>query len=99
VNVPTDDFPEDDIDSDITGPSSEPKEPIVTLGPISAPTVRTGGQGGVAWILMEVVEAYNVYDFTDRQWAITLLGGTVFFSWLQNTIEKARGRRLVGTDG
>lgn len=72
------------------------RKPIVAVGPVAAPVVRTAGQGGAAWIVMEMIEAYNVYDFTDRQWAITLLAGTTLVSWAQNMIEKARGRRLVG---
>lgn len=79
-----------------TGPSSRPTPPVVTLGAVTAPVVRTAGQGGAAWIVMEAIEAYSVYDFTDRQWAITLLAGTTFFSWLQNQIEKWKGRRLIG---
>lgn len=72
------------------------RKPIVAVGQIAAPVVRTAGQGGAAWSVMELVEAYGVYDFTDRQWAITLLIGTTLASWAQNTIEKWRGRKLVG---
>ena len=72
------------------------RKPVVTIGPVAAPVVRTAGQGGAAWTVMEIIEAYNLYDFTDRQWAVTLIAGTTFFSWLQNTIEKRRGRKLVG---
>lgn len=72
------------------------RKPIVAVGQVAAPVVRTAGQGGAAWIVMEMIEAYNVYDFSDRQWAITLLAGTTFVSWLQNTVEKWRGRKLVG---
>lgn len=81
----------------ITGPSSEPRQPLVTAGKVTTPVVRTAGQGGVSWVVLELVEAYSIYDFTDRQWAITLLAGTTFVSWVQNVIEERRGRRLVGT--
>jgi hypothetical protein len=79
-----------------TGPSNTGPNPVVTLGPVSAPVVRTAGQGGVAWVVMEAMEAYSIYEFSDRQWAITLLAGTTFVSWLQNQIEAIRGRRLIG---
>jgi hypothetical protein len=72
------------------------RKPIVAVGAVAAPVVRTAGQGGVAWIAMEMIEAYNLYDFTDRQWAITLLAGTTLVSWAQNMLEKQRGRKLVG---
>lgn len=71
------------------------RKPVVKVGQVAAPVVRTAGQGGAAWIVMEMIEAYNVYDFTDRQWAITLLAGTTFVSWVQNVIEKRQGRKLV----
>lgn len=72
------------------------RKPIVKVGEVAAPVVRTAGQGGAAWIVMELTEAYNIYDFDDRQWAITLLAATTFLSWLQNYVEKWRGRKLVG---
>ena len=72
------------------------RKPIVKVGQVTAPVVRTAGQGGLAWIVMEMIEAYNVYDFTDRQWAITLLAGTTFVSWVQNVLEKRQGRKLIG---
>lgn len=72
------------------------KQPLIELGPVSAPVARTVGQGGLAWIVMEMIEAYSIYEFSERQWAITLLAGTGAVSWAHNQIEKWRGRRLVG---
>lgn len=72
------------------------RKPVVKVGPIAAPVVRTAAQGGVTWIAMEITEAYNLYDFTDRQWAITLFAGTTFCAWLQNMLEHRRGRKLIG---
>lgn len=72
------------------------RKPLVKVGPVAAPVVRTAGQGGLAFIIMEIIESYGLYDFTDRQWSITLLAGTTFLAWLQNTIEQRRGRKLVG---
>lgn len=82
---------------EVTGPSSEPREPLMTMGKVVAPVARTAGQSGAAWTIMEAVEAYNIYNFSDRQWAITLTIGTVVLSWLQNTLEARSGRRLIGT--
>jgi hypothetical protein len=72
------------------------RKPVVKVGPVAAPVIRTAGQGGLAWTVMELIEAYHVYNFDDRQWSITLLAGTTFVSWLQNTIEARKGRKLVG---
>lgn len=72
------------------------RKPIVKVGPVAAPVVRTAGQGGAAWMVMEAIEAYDLYQFDERQWSITLLIATTFLSWLQNTIEQRRGRKLVG---
>lgn len=71
-------------------------QPVVAVGPVAERVIRTAGQGGVAWTVMELVEAYSLYEFTERQWAITLLAGTTAVSWLQNQWESWRGRRLVG---
>lgn len=73
------------------------RKPVVQVGPVAAPVVRTAGQGGLTFILMEMVEAYSLYEFDERQWSITLLAGTTFLAWLQNTVEQWRGRKLVGT--
>lgn len=75
---------------------SPARKPIVKVGPVAAPVVRTAGQGGLAFIAMELVESYGLYEFDERQWSITLLAATTFLAWLQNTIETRRGRKLVG---
>lgn len=83
--------------SEVTGPSSEPKQPLMTAGTVTVPVVRTAGQGGVAWAIMEFVEAFNIYEFDERQWAIVLIIGTTIVSWIQNFLEERAGRRLLGT--
>lgn len=84
-------------DSEITGPSSEPEPPAIVIGRVTAPVVRTAGQGGAAWAIMELIEAYEVYAFSNRQWAITLVIGTTVVSWIQNILESRMGKRLIGT--
>jgi hypothetical protein len=56
--------------------------------------VRTAVQSGPGWIIIETIEAYELYDFTDRQYAITLLLLTMLFSFLQNAYENHRGKGL-----
>lgn len=82
----------------VTGPSSKPEKPIITMGSVSAPVTRTGAQGGAAWMVMEIIEAYSLYDFSDRQWSITLLAGTTLASFAWNLIESRLGRRLIGAE-
>lgn len=72
------------------------KQPLVKLGPVASPVLRTGAQGGVTYMVMEAIEAYGLYDFTERQWAITMIIGTGVASLVQNTIEARRGRKLIG---
>ena len=57
--------------------------------------VRTAIQGGPVWAVMELIEAYNVYDFTDRQWGITLLAGTALVSFVQTKIENHYGKGFL----
>lgn len=56
--------------------------------------VRTAVQSGPGWVLIELLEAYNVYDFTDRQYAVTLLVLTAVTSAIQNYVENRRGKGL-----
>ena len=66
-----------------------------TVSEVVARPVRTVVQGGPVWVVMEVIEAYNVYDFTDRQWGVTLLAGTALVSAVQNWIENRQGKGLL----
>ena len=45
---------------------------------IGNPT-RTAAQGGAGWLLAETIEAFGLYDFTERQWplVIILLGSAI----------------------
>lgn len=45
------------------------------------------GQGGVGYVVVELLEAFNVYDFTERQWGISVIALGALFSFLQNTAE------------
>lgn len=49
--------------------------------------LRTVAQGGAGWVIVECLEAFSVYDFTERQYglAVFVLGGVV--SALQNLAE------------
>lgn len=81
---------------EITGPSSEPTPPVVTVGPVLAPVARTGLQGITANWLLDGFEVWNLVDLTDKQYGWSLVGLTVLFSLLQNWSEKVAGRRLIG---
>ena len=53
---------------------------------------RTVIQSGPGWVIIEVVEAYGLYDFTDRQYGVTLLLLTAAASVVQNFLENRRGK-------
>jgi hypothetical protein len=61
---------------------------------VTRPT-RTGVQGGVAYMLLEGIEAFHIYDFDGRQWAWAMLAGTALFSWLQVLAENYLGAGLL----
>jgi len=56
---------------------------------------RTGLQAGLGVALMELVEAYNLYEFTDRQWAATAVLLTPLVAWIQNALEKRFDWKLL----
>jgi hypothetical protein len=80
----------------ITGPSSDPKPPVVTTGSVAAPVIRTGVQGiGAGWIV-DGIDIWNVAHLSDRQQVWLLVGLTALLSFAQNMVEKRAGRRLIG---
>lgn len=81
---------------DITGPSSEPTQPVVTLGPVSAPVVRTSAQVINADVIIRAIEAWNIWTFTPEQRSVTTVLLTAAGAFVWNLIEKRQGRRLVG---
>lgn len=53
---------------------------------------RTLIQSGPGWAVIELIESYELYDFTDRQYGITLLLLTALASFVQNRLENRRGK-------
>lgn len=79
----------------ITGPSST-SEPVITTSPLTAATSRTFIQGGIGAFIVQGIEEFNPDLLTDGQvvWAAAAITAAVAF--VQNLIEKWRGRRLIG---
>lgn len=81
---------------EITGPSSEPKQPVVTTSTVAAPVIRTGTQTiGAGWIVQGIA-IWNIAHLTDDQKIWLTAGLTVLLSFAQNMIERQAGRRLIG---
>lgn len=57
--------------------------------------VRGVGQGGAGWAVIEVVEAFHIYEFDERQSIISIIILTALVSFLQNTIENRLGKGLL----
>lgn len=66
--------------------------PGATVSEAVARPVRTAIQSGPGWAIIEIIEAYEFYDFTDRQYGITLLILTVVAGYIQNALENRRGK-------
>lgn len=85
-------------DPTITGPSNTGPDPVVTLGPVATPFVRTGIQGSVAIGAVRLLTVLPNPDLTisegDRDLIILALTGAI--CWVQNMAEKIAGRRLIG---
>lgn len=80
----------------VTGPSSEPKPPVATMGAVAAPVVRTGTQAiGAGWIV-QGIGIWNLANLTDDQQVWLTVGLTALLSFGMNFSEKYAGRRLIG---
>ncbi len=56
---------------------------------------RTVIQGGAAGIILEIISAFNLYEFTARQAAISLIALTAVVSFIQNKLENDKGVGLL----
>jgi hypothetical protein len=57
--------------------------------------VRAVPQGGAAWLIVEAVEAFNIYDFTDRQYGLAIVILTPVVAWAQVLIENRFGKGFL----
>ncbi len=77
---------------------SPQEAPNVNLGNSQAVgfTARTGVQLITGGFVVEGIEAFNLYQFTEAQskWAILAL--TLLLGFLQNFFEQRRNRRFIG---
>lgn len=82
----------------ITGPSNTGKDPVLTLGTVSSPVVRTGIQATLAVAAVRLVEVLPEPDFVISSGDRDLIMGCLFiaFAFVQNFSEKVVGRRLIG---
>lgn len=67
-----------------------------TVSEAVARPLRTAGQGGLGWIVTELVDAF-VYDMTDRQYGVLVLALGVLFSFLQTVAENHTGTAVLRT--
>lgn len=82
---------------EITGPSSGPvQNPYFVTGTVAAPVIRTGLQGGAGVFVVQGIEAFNIYAFTDAQRSWSIVAITIAFAFIQNQTEKVKGRRFIG---
>lgn len=83
---------------DITGPSNTGPNPVLTLGTVSSPFVRTGIQASLATGLIRLLEVIPNPDLVissgDRDIIFIVATGAVCLA--QNVVEKLKGRRLIG---
>lgn len=68
---------------------------MVRMSEVGARGIRTGGQGGAGYLVIEAVEAFNVYDFSERQSTVTLLILTAVFAVIQSFVENKIGKGFL----
>lgn len=84
-------------DPTITGPSNTGPDPVITLGTVASPVVRTGVQLLSGEFIVQGLDLWDVVSFSSpeqRTWTALALTGLVCI--VQNLVEKAKGRRLIG---
>jgi hypothetical protein len=81
-------------------PPIPPPEPAPNLTITNSPTVgagvRTGLQVVSGQFIVEGIEVFNIYNFTEDQskWAAAAL--TITLAFLQNFLERRRGQKFIG---
>lgn len=85
--------------TDITGPSNTgTKNPVITLGVVQSPVVRSGIQATLAAATVRLVTVVPdpdlVIDPGDRDLIMAVL--FIVFAFAQNLWEKLAGRRFIG---
>lgn len=70
----------------VTFTSSEP----------AATAVRTGIQGLTGAFIVDFIEAFELYDFTERQYGLAVALAGMVLAFIQNLLEKRRGRKFLG---
>jgi hypothetical protein len=83
---------------EITGPSDTSKPgPVIQAGEVTSPVIRVAGYGVSAGFILEGLEQFNVWHGTTGQtkWAMGAL--TILLTFITNTVEKRKGRRLIGS--
>lgn len=72
-----------------------PNVPFTNSVPV-ANAVRTGVQGITGSFIVEFIEAFNLYDFTDRQYGLAVVAFGMILSFVQNFFEKRRNQKFFG---
>lgn len=70
-------------------------QPVVALGPVAAPTVRTGTQLVAGSFIVEGLTVFGV-PLTDAQGKWLGVALTLAIAYGQNVIEKRQNRKLIG---
>ena len=56
---------------------------------------RTVIQGGAAGVILEAIDAFGLYQFTTRQFAVSLVVLSALVSLVQNKLENDAGRGIL----
>lgn len=65
------------------------------ISEVVARPARGAGQGGAGWIVTETIEAFGIYDFTEKQYGLSVFILGVVFSFLQTLIENRLGKAFL----
>lgn len=72
--------------------------PVVTLGAITSPVLRTSLQGITGGFIVQGLEVFGIAAFTIDQRAWLVVALTTVVAGAQNWVEKWQGRKLIGSN-
>lgn len=69
--------------------------PNSTVSTSVANPIRTGLQGGGAWVVTELLDSFEVLPMDERQYGAMLVALSILFSFLQNVTENYFGKAFL----
>lgn len=68
-----------------------------TVSTTVANPIRTGVQGGAAWVVTEILDSFEIIAMDERQYGAVIVGLAMLFAAIQNATENYLGKAILRT--